>query len=130
MNKNSPSFGGNPRLLIQYGCAFFLHFGKCSVYIVHFQADVMEAFAALLEELRQAGIGCGWLNQFDLAVAWSAHGEESNAYLFCGHLFYFVRCYTECVTIKGQRLLDVAHDDGNVVNTFGHRYLLGTMRPC
>lgn len=125
MYENCASFGSDTGLLIQYRDTLFLHFCECRVNVLYFQADVMEAFAAFFQKLGEAGIGCGWLDQFDLASARATHGEKSDTYLFGRYFFYFTGLYAKGVTIEAKRLFYIAHDDGNVVNTFRHVYLPG-----
>jgi hypothetical protein len=120
VEKDGTSFGGNAWLLIQDGGTFGLHIGKCGVDIIYFQADMVEAFAALFQELCQAGVRIGWLNQFDFAAAGSTQREKGDAYLLRGHYFDLTRHNAQCVPVKGEGLFDVANDDGNMVNTSGH----------
>src|SRR5438874_1198811 len=88
MNKNCSSFGGKARLLIQHGCSLLLHLCQGCINIFHFEADVVQALAALLQELCQAGVGIDWLDQFDFTATRATHGEEGDAYLLGRYLFY------------------------------------------
>src|SRR5260221_12652599 len=69
VQKDSAPLGGAARLFIKHRSAFCLHIGQRSVDIVHFQADMMETFVTFLEESCQAGVGVGWLDEFDFAAA-------------------------------------------------------------
>src|SRR2546428_12109746 len=104
MEKNGSTFGGHTRLLVENRRTLLLHFCKCGIDIVYFQADMMQSFTALVQELRQAGIRGSWFDQLNLAAAGSAHGEKSDTHLLRWYVCYFTGCYAQSIAIKDQCL--------------------------
>src|SRR6266571_1445239 len=89
MYKNGPSLRSNAGLLIQHGNTLLLHLRKRGIDILDLKADMVQALAAFLQELRQAGVRGGRLNQLDFASAGAAYREKGDTHLFRWHLFYF-----------------------------------------
>src|SRR5438034_6820008 len=120
MEEDGAAFSGDTRLLVEDGCALSLHVGKGSVNVLDFEADVMQALATFLQEFGEAGRRIGWLDQLDLAAARATKRQESDTYLLGWYLFDDAGADAQRVTIKIQSLFDIAYNDGNMINPFGH----------
>src|SRR6266568_6557030 len=120
VEEDSPPFGGEARLLVEDGGTLSLHIGEGSVNVLDFEADMMQAFAAFLQEFGKAGGGIGWLDQLDFSATGTTQRQESDAYLLGRHFFDNTRKNAQCVTIEAQSLLDITHNDGNMINPLGH----------
>src|SRR5262249_44866978 len=86
-------------------------------HVIGFETDVMQPLAAPLEELGHAAIAVDGLEQLDLALP---NGEQRGLdplVLDYGHL---VDLESERVAIKAVRLLEIPHDDANVMDLAQH----------
>src|ERR1700720_1870380 len=124
MQENSTPLGCCAWLLVQHGCAFFLHLLQCVIDIVDFETDMMQTFSTLPQKFQQVGIFRSRFDQFDLATTRTTQRQKSNPYLLADYLSYLARCNTQGVAIKCERLLDIAHNNGYVIDTSGHIMLL------
>src|SRR5688500_15014035 len=82
--------------------------------VVDSEADVMNALAALLDELRDRGVGAGWLEELQVRVA---DGEE-------GRLYLLRLDGLDVLDAQSQRLVDACrierfHGDSDVIE-LGH----------
>src|SRR5690349_18604950 len=123
MNEDRAAFGGDARLFIEDCRAFCLHVGEGGVDVGYFQADMVQALAAFLQEFCEAGVGGEGLDQFNFAATRATHRQKGDAHLLGRHLFYLARRDAQKVTIEEQGLLDVTHYDSNMVDALRHRFL-------
>ena len=84
--------------------------------VIDLQADVVEAFAARLEEARHTGRCVGRLDQLDVRLA---HGQKGDAHAVAGNGQKHVERQAQLVAIDRQCRIHVAHDDGDVMHPRG-----------
>jgi hypothetical protein len=83
--------------------------GERVVQIGDGEADVMDAWAATVDEPRDRRIGCAGLEQFDERVSGGEAGDVSSVGIFERMLIE-----TQEISIEGKQLVDRAHGNSNV----------------
>ena len=100
-------------LLINQLDVLGLEVGQRSVDVVYLQTDVMEAFAALLKEARDAGVRHDGLEQLQEAVA---NVEQSGFYALVFHHSLLYKAHAERVAKDRAGFFEALDDDSGVVN--------------
>jgi hypothetical protein len=116
MQEDAPPLGGRSWCLVKRLRPGGAKFRQRAVDIWHFQADVMQPTAALLQEAGDTAFWIGWFEQFDLTSIRATEREKCYTYAFLGEIEHTRRHDTEHITIKLERGIQVAYDYGNVVN--------------
>src|SRR5262249_22058979 len=81
------------------------------VDIVHLEADMVQAFAALFEKARDAGVRRGRTDQLDAPHPAS---KDGGLYLLTGDLFNLLQLEPEHVAVELNRRVQVLHRDSAV----------------
>jgi hypothetical protein len=116
MQEDTAPLGGWSWRLVEHLRPGGAQFPQRVVDIRHYQADVMQPAATLLQEAGDTAFWIGWFEQFDLTSIRATEREKCYTYAFLGEIEHTRRHDTEHITIKLERGIQVAYDYGNVVN--------------
>ncbi len=111
------ALGARTRLLVHEAHAARLQVRQDRADVLHAQRDVMDARPALLDELRDRGIGRGRFEQFERG---RPDRDEMGPDTLRLHLLRRFDLEAERVAIEGERVVDVLHRDPHMIEDSFH----------
>src|SRR5579875_3591659 len=122
-----------PRLFVDQPDVLVTQRRERSDDVVHGVADVMNAFAALLEELPDRGVRSGWLQQLDVGRPQVRRGDREHRLLDALRVVAFATSHAEAERrgVERHRAVEVAHREADVIDAceqrLGHAPYRGSM---
>ena len=100
--------------LVDKADALTVAHGECFAHSVFYlEGNVVNALAAIVEELLNGALGASRLEEFEFNFA---DLEESGLYLLVFYCFCFVNFQSEDVAEVGQYFVDALHGDAQMLN--------------
>ena len=86
---------------------------QCCLNVLHLDTDMMDALAALIQELGNARVVTGVLHQLNIALA---NRQEGDLYLLVRDPPNLLQRKSQCLLIDFQGFLDVVHHNSDMIN--------------